>query len=74
MPRGRKKTVSLTLEEKLESITNEIIEKEKTLKSLKESKKEIEKEIEAKNLKELDQLIKESGKSINDVINFLNKK
>ena len=74
MPRGRKKKVDVTLEEKLESLVNEIAEKEKALKALKEAKKNLEKEIENKNLRELDQMIKNSGKSFDDVKNFLNKK
>lgn len=70
MARGRK---SLTLEEKLLQIDNQIEEYEKMIKNLKEQKKQIETEIKAKRLNELDELITASGKSFDEIKELLSK-
>lgn len=68
MARGKK---SLTLDEQLEKITEEIENTENSLKELKTIKKELEEQIKMNRLVELDELIAASGKTIDDVKEFL---
>lgn len=70
MARGRK---SYTLEEKLEKINSQIDEYTEQIISLKEQKKEIEKEIKNKKLLELYDAVQASGKSIEEVKEILSK-
>lgn len=70
MARGRK---NYTLEEQLDKITAEINNMESSLAELKAAKKEIEKEIKAKRLEELNALIEASGMSFNEVKELLKK-
>lgn len=74
MPRGRKPKTEVTLEERYNQVCARIVEMETTIKSLKQQKKIMEMEIEQKRLSELDQMIKNSGKSYDDVKKFLSGK
>ena len=69
MARGRKST--LTLDEQLEKITAEIENMESSLKELKSAKKKLEEQIRMNRLAELDELITASGKSIDEIKEFL---
>ena len=71
MPRGRKK---LTLDEQLVKITEEIDDMEQSLKELKATKRDLEEQIRFNHLSELDDLINQSGMSIEDIKNILNEK
>ena len=71
MPRGRK---SLTLDEQLAKITEEIDNMEESLKKLKTTKKDLEEQIKLNRLSELDDLISQSGMSIEDIKNILNER
>lgn len=71
MPRGRK---HLTLEEQLEKITIEIENMETSIKKMKETKKNLEEQIRQERLSELDELIKESGLSFDELKEMLNLK
>ena len=62
----------MTWEEEMEFLTGEIATKEAEVKSMKARKKEIEKELEAAELQKLYAAIKESGKTVEDVISALN--
>lgn len=68
MARGRK---SYTLDEQLEKITNEIDNMEDSLKEMKKAKKELEEQIHQNKLVELDELIVESGLSLDEVKTLL---
>ncbi|MFR2794453.1 MAG: flagellar export protein FliJ [Eisenbergiella sp.] len=63
---------NMTWEEELEFLTTEITAREAEIKSMKARKKEIEKELEAAELQKLYAAIKESGKTVEDVISALN--
>ena len=71
MPRGRK---SLTLDEQLAKITEEIDNMEESLKKLKATKKDLEEQIKLNRLSELDDLIRQNGMSIEDIKNILNER
>lgn len=62
----------MTWEEELEFLTTEIAAREAEIKSMKARKKEIEKELEAAELQKLYEAIKQSGKTVEDVISALN--
>ena len=62
---------NMTWEEELEFLTTEIAAWEAEIKSMKARKKEIEKELEAVELQKLYAAIKESGKTVEDVISSL---
>ena len=62
---------NMTWEEEMEFLTGEIATKEAEVKSMKARKKEIEKELEAAELQKLYAAIKESGKTVEDVISAL---
>ena len=68
MARGKK---SYTLVELLERTTSEIEDLEIHLKELKRSKKELEEQIKLNRLSELDKLIAASGKSFEEIKEFL---
>lgn len=63
---------NMTWEEELEFLTGEIAAREAEIKSMKARRKEIEKELEAAELQKLYAAIKESGKTVEDVISALN--
>ena len=70
MARGRK---SLSLDEQLEKITEEIDNMESSLKEMKKAKKELEDQIKQAKLSELDDIISEKGLSFEEVKELLNK-
>ena len=69
MARGRKP--ALTLDERLDKITEEIENMENSLKELKKKKKVLEEQIRMNRLAELDEIITASGKSIDEIIELL---
>ena len=71
MARGRKP--ALTLDEQLAKITEEIEIMESSLKELKKAKKDLEEQIKANRLSELDELIEESGLSYDEVKELLRR-
>ena len=70
MARGRK---SLSLDEQLEKITEEIDNMESSLKEMKKAKKDLEDQIKQARLAELDEIIAEKGLSFEEVKELLNK-
>ena len=68
MARGRH---AYTPEELLSKTTNDITTKEAEIKELKEQKKRIESELREKRLLELDELVSQSGKSIDEIREML---
>lgn len=71
MARGRKKAASP--EEQLQQIIEEISTKENELKELKVQKKELEEKIKNQKLEDLYSIIKESGKSLDEIKELINK-
>jgi septal ring factor EnvC (AmiA/AmiB activator) len=71
MPRGRRK--ASTPEEQLTNIITEIEQTENKLKDLKEKRKNLENQIEKQQLAEIRDLITESGKSVEQVKEMLQK-
>lgn len=74
MPRGKKRTALESITEQLEQIDTQIQAQEEKLKGLEAKKKEL---LDLKKQQELENLytqIKESGKSVEDVISILNNK
>lgn len=70
MARGRRSSV----EEQLMKVNSDIEETEAKLKALKESKKNLEKEMKSRQIEELAGIIETSGMSIEDVKNILASK
>lgn len=70
MARGRKK---LTLDEQLVKITTEIANMEKSLKEMKNAKKQLEDQIHNEKLSELDELIQEKGLTIDELKEIIYK-
>ena len=70
MPRGRK---FYTLDEQLNKVANEIENMEKSLKEMKQAKKELEEQIRQNRLVELDDLITAKGLSFEEVKEMLEK-
>ena len=68
MPRGRKKQETLTLEEQLQNLENQIAEADMNLKSLKAKKKELEAKIKEEQKEKLYKAVLQSGKSIDEII------
>ena len=68
MARGRK---TLSLDEQLEKITNEIENMESSLKEMKQTKKELEEQIRQARLAELNDLINERGLTFEEVKKML---
>ena len=66
MPRGRKKT-DIAPQDLLNEVLASIAETEQKLKALRTQKKDIEKQIEAKEMAELYAIVKEKNMSIEDV-------
>ena len=66
MPRGRKKT-DVAPQDLLNEILASIEETEQKLKALRTQKKDIEKQVEAKEMAELYAIVKEKNMSIEDV-------
>lgn len=75
MPRGRKKKEDITLEQQLENIATEIVNKEAELKELKAKQKELKKQVEAQKVNELLAIVEAKGMSIQEAIDlFADKK
>ena len=68
MPRGRKKQETLTLEEKLQNLENQIAEAEANLKGLRTKKKELEAKIKEEQKEKLYKAVLQSGKPIEEII------
>ena len=68
MPRGRKKQETLTLEEQLQNLENQIAEADMNLKSLKTKKKELEAKIKEEQKEKLYKAVLQSGKSVDEII------
>lgn len=70
MARGRRSTLSL--EEQLVKITEDIENMEISLKEMKQTKKDLETQIRQNNLAELDRVIVEKGFTFEQVMDMLN--
>lgn len=73
MPRGRKKTINLTIEEQLAAVEAQIIETEARLKELKSRKKELMAKKEEEKVARLLEVINSSNKNIDEVIQMLSQ-
>lgn len=74
MPRGKKKSALQTIEEQIQKIDADVLKYQGKIKELEAKKNML---LDAKKRQEIDALyakIKQSGKSINDVIGFLAEK
>lgn len=74
MPRGRKKKEDITLEQQLENIATEIVNKEAELKELKAKQKELKKQLEQEEMQKLLATVKENGLSIQEAIELFSSK
>ena len=72
MPRGRKKQETLTVEEQLQNLENQISEAEMNLKGLKAKKKDLEAKIKEEQKEKLYKAVLQSGKSVEEIIARLN--
>ena len=70
---ARRRKEALTSEEQLEKIIKDIEQTKEALKELEKSKKELEDKIKMERLTALDELIKASGKSYEEVKELLSK-
>ncbi len=73
MPRGRKKTVNLTIEEQISAIEAQLVETEAKLKELKAKKKELVAKKEEEKVSRLLDVINSSNKNIDEVIQMLSQ-
>ncbi len=71
MPRGRKKTENITLEEQIALVEKEIEAAEISLKNLRQKRKDLKIKIEEQQKDELYRLVQNSGKSLEEVIAML---
>lgn len=74
MPRGKKKSALQTIEEQIQKIDADITKYRRKIDDLEARKKDL---LDAKKRQEIDSLyikIQQSGKSIDDVMNFLDLK
>lgn len=71
MPRGRKKMEKITLEEQLVLVDKEIEDTETSLKNLRLKRKDLKIKIEEQQKDELYRLVRNSGKSLEEVIAML---
>lgn len=74
MPRGKKKSALQTIEEQIQKIDADITKYQRKIDDLEARKKDL---LDAKKRQEIDSLyikIQQSGKSIDDVMNFLDLK
>lgn len=71
MPRGRKPLNPQSLQEQMEALNRQIAEREEELKNLKSKKKELNKQIEAKQKDELYNAFMKSGKALEDILAVL---
>lgn len=73
MPRGRRKTVNLTIEEQLSVIELQLEETETKLKELKAKRKELITKKEEEKVSRLLDVINSSNKNIDEVIQMLSQ-
>lgn len=73
MPRGKKKQPDVSIAEKIEAIKKEIDKLGEELKEKKAALKKLEKEAAEEKKAQLLKAVEESGKSIDDVLDFLKK-
>ena len=71
MPRGRKKKEILTVDQKIMKVEGEIQELNEALKAKKAELKALQKEKEAEDKQVLLEAIKESGKSVDEILEML---
>lgn len=71
MPRGRKKKEILTVDQKIMKVEGEIQELNETLKAKKAELKALQKEKESEDKQVLLEAIKESGKSVDEILEML---
>ena len=71
MPRGRKKKEILTVDQKIMKVEGEIQELNEALKAKKAELKALQKEKESEDKKVLLDAIKESGKSVDEILEML---
>ncbi len=73
MPRGRKPVNPQSLQEQMVALTRQIEECETELKNLKVKKKELSRQIEAKQKDELYSAFMKSGKTLEDILAVLSE-
>lgn len=71
MPRGRKKKEILTVDQKIMKVEGEIQELNEALKAKKAELKALQKEKESEDKQVLLEAIKESGKSVDEILEML---
>ena len=71
MPRGRKRKVELTLDQRIENLEAELKELNETVKEKKDELKGLLKEKEAEQMATLMVAVKESGKTVEEVLELL---
>lgn len=71
MPRGRKKKVDLTIDQRIEQVEAEIQELSETIKEKKAELKDLLKEKETEKIKTLMTAFKDSGKTVEEVLELL---
>lgn len=74
MPRGKKKTAIQTIEEQIQKTDADIIKYQEKIKELEAKKNSLADVKKKQQINSLYSKIQESGKSIDDVIGFLEKK
>ena len=72
MPRGRKPKVVLSTQEQIDKLQGEIEELEIEIKEKKSEAKSLERQLEEEQARELLDAIYSSGKSFDDVLEYLN--
>lgn len=70
---GRKRKVDLNLDEQMQDVRNEITKMEETLKKLRQQEKELEKKRTDQEKELLYQAVKDSGKSVDEILRALGK-
>ena len=73
MPRGKKPLNPQSLQEQLENLNRQIAEREEELKNLKSKRKELGKQIEAKQKDDLYNAFMKSGKALEDILAVLSE-
>lgn len=74
MPRGKKKTAIQTIEEQIQKTDADILKYQEKIKELEAKKSSLTDAKKKQQISSLYSKIQESGKSIDDVIGFLEKK
>ena len=71
MARGKRRTQEELLNDKLEKLNSDILNMEESIKEKKQQKEEIENELRALRMKELDHIISDKGLTMEDVKKML---